>query len=135
MEARPLTENRFVLEFDSEKLFKFITKGGPWSHRGMPSLWYRMMASGGHKRLSSTRSAYGCSSYDVPIHLMTKAFTHGPSEKINKDIVKVVGLVDDFLRVCLMFPLGDALIQCFVEQRVKGQGLLAFKVTYENVPN
>ena len=66
---------------------------------------------------------------------MTKAFTHGPSEKINKDIVKVVGLVDDFLRVCLMFPLGDALIQCFVEQRVKGQGLLAFKVTYENVPN
>ena len=56
-------------------------------------------------------------------------------KKINKDIVKVVGLVDDFLRVCLMFPLGDALIQCFMEQRVKGHGLLAFKVTYENVPN
>jgi hypothetical protein len=56
-------------------------------------------------------------------------------KKINKDIMKVVGPVDDFLRICLMFPLGDALIQYFVEQRVKGQGLLAFKVTYENVTN
>jgi hypothetical protein len=29
MDARPLTENRFVLEFDTEKMLKFITNGGP----------------------------------------------------------------------------------------------------------
>lgn len=28
MEAHPLLKNHFVLEFDSEKLFKFITNGG-----------------------------------------------------------------------------------------------------------
>lgn len=34
MEVWPLTENRFVLVFDSEKLFKFISDDGPWRHRG-----------------------------------------------------------------------------------------------------
>jgi hypothetical protein len=48
METRPLTDNRFMLEFGSEQLFKFVTNGGPRRHKGSSSC--RMTASGVHQR-------------------------------------------------------------------------------------
>ena len=44
------------------------------------------------------------------------------ARKISKDISKVVGAMDDLLRVCLMFPLGDGLHNL--------EGVLGFEYTW-----
>jgi len=31
--VRELGDNRFLVEFDSEKLWKRVTEGGPWKHK------------------------------------------------------------------------------------------------------
>lgn len=46
--------------------------------------------------------------HNVPIYLMTEAFALVLARRISRDVVKVIDPVDDFLRVCLMFPQGDA---------------------------
>lgn len=134
MEAHPFSKNHFVLEFDSEKLFKFITNGGPQRHRVDDLIVVSYDGFCRPLEIVIDRNGLWVQFHDIPIHLISEAFTTVLAKEINTDIVKVIGPVGDFLRVRLMFPLADAL-QNYVEQRVKGQGLLRFKVKYENVPN
>ena len=134
LEVRPLTQNRFVIEFDTEKVLKFVTNGGPWRFNSDALI---VVPYDGFKRpleIVIDKIGLWVQFHDVPIHLMTMAFTEKLARKISPDIIKAVGQVEDFLRVRLMFPLGDSLHN-FVWQKVKGHGLLAFKVKYENVPN
>ena len=32
--VRPLDDNRFILEFEDEEIYKFVINGGPWRHKG-----------------------------------------------------------------------------------------------------
>lgn len=129
-----MSANRFVLEFDSEKLLKFVTTRGPWRHRGDALIVVPYDGFRHPSEIIIDRIGLWVQFHDVPVFLMMKAFTEVIAKKISSDIVEIIGVVGDFLRVRLMFPLSDALHN-FVEQRVKGQGLLRFNVKYENVPN
>lgn len=32
--VRPHDDNRFILEFEEEGVYKFVINGGPWQHKG-----------------------------------------------------------------------------------------------------
>jgi len=71
--------------------------------------------------------------YDVPAHLMSKAFTGVLAKKVSSNVLMVEGSVKNYLRARVAYPLAEPL-KPMVEVKIKGAGEMRFDVRYENVP-
>ena len=76
-EAVPVREmgaNRFLITFDSEKLWRKVIGGGPWKHKKDAIIF---APYDGIQRLSEVRIdsiALWVRIYDIPIHMITEGF-------------------------------------------------------------
>ena len=71
---RELGANRFLITFDSEKLWRKVIGGGPWKHKKDAIIF---APYDGIQRLSEVRIdsiALWVRIYDIPIHMITEGF-------------------------------------------------------------
>jgi hypothetical protein len=71
--------------------------------------------------------------YDVPVTLMSSAFTMALAKKVSIEVLEVGDRVRDFLRDRVALRLEDPL-KLSVELKIKGKGEMSFEVRYENTP-
>jgi hypothetical protein len=71
--------------------------------------------------------------YDVPITLMSSAFTMALAKKVSNEVLEVGGPMRDFVRAKVAFRLEDPL-KPIVEIKIKNKGAMSFEVRYENAP-
>lgn len=128
-----LRNNRFLVEFDSEWLWKKDIYGGPWTFRGDVVIF---LPCDGLQHLSEVvidSIAIWVRIYDIPIILMTDGFLRALGEKIGR-VLEVGEARMDYKRVKVEFPLAKAIVPK-VHKKVKGYGMLEFSVRYENIPH
>lgn len=131
MPVRDLRDNRFLVEFDSEWLWKKAIFGGPWTFRGDAVIF---VAYDGLKRFSEIiidSISLWIRIYDIPVAMMTEGFVRTLGAKFGK-VLEVGEARMDYKRVKVDFPLTKALVPV-VKRRVQGFGLLSFAVRYENI--
>uniref|UniRef100_K3YY50 CCHC-type domain-containing protein n=1 Tax=Setaria italica TaxID=4555 RepID=K3YY50_SETIT len=131
--SRDLRDNRYLLEFKSERGLKYVLRGGPWKYRGDALIIVRY---DGFTRLSDvvieSIPLWVCL-YDILIGMMTDSFVRALGSKIG-GVMEIGEAVRDFKRVRVNFPLANAL-QPSVHIRVKGHGVMVFLVKHEGVPH
>ncbi|RLM78506.1 hypothetical protein C2845_PM12G15170 [Panicum miliaceum] len=101
--VRPLEDNRFILEFEDEEIYKFVIKGGGGVEaqgRCLDHLWIRF--------------------YDIPASMMTVAFAGVLARKVSSKVLVVTGAVQDFLHAKVTYQLEEAL-KPTVEVKVRGR--------------
>jgi len=131
--VRELGANRFLITFDSEKLWRKVLGGGPWKHKKDAVIF---APYDGFQRLSEVSIdsiALWVRIYDIPIHMITEGFARALGAKIGR-VLEVGRAIMDYKRVRVDFPLANPLMPV-VCQKVRGSGEMMFKVRYENVPN
>ena len=102
--VRELGNNRFLVEFDSEHLWKRVVGGGPWRHKGDGVIF---VPYDGIRRLSEVAInfiALWVRIYDIPVNMMTEGFTRTLGSKIGK-LLEVGQAVNNYKRVRVDFPL------------------------------
>jgi hypothetical protein len=131
--VRPLDDNRFILEFDVEDEYKLVINGGPWRHKGHALI---VVAYDGYSRPSEVRIDsinLWVRFYDVPVTLMTTAFTSVLARKVSSTVLQIQDPVRNFLRARVAYPLDEPL-KPTVAASIKDKGAMYFEVKYENVP-
>lgn len=131
--VRELRDNRFLVEFDSEWLWRKVVHGGPWTFQGDAVIF---VDYDGMKRFSEVvidSLPLWIRFYDVPTGMMSDRFMSKLGEKIGK-VMEIGEARMDYKRVRVDFPLGKAILPA-VRINVKGHGLLEFLVRYENIPH
>ncbi|CAN6278449.1 unnamed protein product [Urochloa humidicola] len=130
-----LEDNRFILEFESEQQYTYVINGGPWRHKGDALI---VVPYDGFTRPSEVvidAVNVWVRFYDVPITLMTAAFSAVLAKKVSSRVVDGGGPVknQNFLRARVALVLEEPL-KPVVEVKIKDKGLMCFEVGYENVP-
>ncbi|CAN6278248.1 unnamed protein product [Urochloa humidicola] len=131
--VRKLEGNRFIIEFEAEEDYNYVINGGPWRHKGDALI---VVPYDGFSRPSEVlidSVNMWIIFYDVPVTLMTEAFTVVLAKKVSKVVLEVGEPGGDYLRARVAFPLEEA-IKPVVEVRIKGKGTMSFDVRYENAP-
>jgi hypothetical protein len=131
--VRNLGENRFILEFRVEEEYKYVINDGPWRHKGDALL---VVPYDGFSRPSEViiDSINLCVRfYDVPVTLMSAAFTAVLARKVSNNVLAIEGPVKNFLRARVVYPLAEPL-KPTVEATIKKMGTMNFDVKYEDVP-
>lgn len=131
--VRDLRDNRFLVEFDSEGLWRKAIHGGPWTFKGDAVIF---AAYDGLKRFSEVMIesiALWIRIYDIPVIMMTDGFVRALGAKVGK-VLEVGEERMDYKRVKIDFPLDKAILPT-VQKKVKGFGLMEFAVRYENIPH
>ncbi|TVU12618.1 hypothetical protein EJB05_46269, partial [Eragrostis curvula] len=121
IQAKNLNLNRFMLEFNSEKLFKYVTNGGPWKHKGDALI---VVPYDGWSKPSEV--CIESISLWVRIHDMPPAMIR------NEALVKWAGAVKNYLRLKIDMPLAEPLKP---KLKPKGRPVMEFDVKYEGVPH
>jgi hypothetical protein len=111
-------DNRFIIDFDSEKLWRRVVEGGPWKFNGDAMIFSLQM---------------WVLIYDIPAAMITDGFACALGAKIGK-VIEVGAVNSDYKRVKVDFPL-DKPVMRVVKQKVKGHGVSEFLVRYENIPH
>lgn len=130
---RELGDNRFLVEFDSERLWKRVVGGGPWRHKGDAVIF---VAYDGIRRISEVAInsiALWVRIYDIPITMITEGFARALGGKIGR-VLEVGHAVNNYKRVRVDFAL-EKIIMRMVQQKVQGHDEMEFLVRYENIPN
>ncbi|XP_039827478.1 uncharacterized protein LOC120689230 [Panicum virgatum] len=130
---RELGDNRFLVEFDSENLWRRVLDGEPWKHKKDAVIF---VPYDGVQRMSEVvieSIPLWVRIYDIPVSTITDGFTRALGSKLGT-VIAVGKAVQNYKRVKVEFPLAKSL-QHMVEQRVKGKGLMVFLVKYENTPH
>ncbi|CAN6381037.1 unnamed protein product [Urochloa humidicola] len=128
-----LGDNRFIVEFESEQQHNFVVNGGPWRHKGDALI---VVLYDGFTRPSEVvidAVNVWVQFHDVPITLMTAAFSAVLARKVSSRVLVGGGPVQNFLRASVSLPLDEPLKPC-VEARIKDLRVMSFEVDYENVP-
>lgn len=131
--VRELGENRFLVEFDSEKLWKRVIEGGPWKHKKDAIIF---VPYDGVQRMSEVvieSLPLWVRFFDIPVNMLTEGFARALGAKVGR-VLEVGNAVQNFKRVKVDFPLAKPIMHT-VEQKVKGKGEMTFTVRYENIPN
>ncbi|CAN6292859.1 unnamed protein product [Urochloa humidicola] len=138
--ARPLPvqgleNNRYIIEFESEDMYNFVTNGGPLRHKGGGLI---VVPYDGLQRPSEVvidAVNVWVRFYDVPVTLRTEMFSAVLAKKVSPKVLDGGGSVPNknFLRAGVALALKEPL-KLTVEAKVKGQGAMSFDVGYENVP-
>ena len=131
--VRELGNNRFLVEFDSEKLWSRVVGGGPWKHKRDAVIF---VPYDGIRRFSDVvinSIALWVRIYDIPETMMTDGFARALGANLGR-VLEVGQAIQNYKRVKVDFPLEKA-IQYTVEKKVRGYGLLSFSVKYENIPD
>jgi hypothetical protein len=115
---RSIGDNRFIIDFDSEKLWRRVVEGGPWKFNGDAMIFSLQM---------------WVLIYDIPAAMITDGFARALGAKIGK-VIEVGAVNSDYKRVKVDFPL-DKPVMRVVKQKVKGHGVSEFLVRYENIPH
>ncbi|CAN6238025.1 unnamed protein product [Urochloa humidicola] len=82
-----LEDNRFILEFESEQQYTYVINGGPWRHKGDALI---VVPYDGFTRPSEVvidAVNVWVRFYDVPITLMTAAFSAVLAKKVSSRVV------------------------------------------------
>ncbi|CAN6287497.1 unnamed protein product [Urochloa humidicola] len=133
VDTRDLGENRFLIEFRSEKDLNFVLNGAPWKFKGDAMI---VIPYDGFTRLSEViieSLPLWIRIYDVPVAMQIPSFMSALGVKVGR-VMEIGEAVKDFKRVRVEFALADAL-KPSVQIRVKGRGVMEFPVKYENVPH
>ncbi|RLN39743.1 hypothetical protein C2845_PM01G38060 [Panicum miliaceum] len=131
--VRELGDNRFLVEFNSEQLWKKVTGGGPWRHKGDAVIF---VPYDGLRRILEVvidSIALWVRIYDILVSIITNGFTRALGAKIGR-VLEVGQVVDNYKRVRVDFPLDKAIMHT-VQHKVRGYGEMEFMVRYENVRN
>ena len=131
--VRELGDNRFLVEFDSEKLWRRVLEGGPWKHKKDAVIF---APYNGTQRMSEVvidSIALWVRIYDIPVSMITDGFARALGSKLGK-VIAVGRAVQNYKRVKVDFPLAKPIMYS-IEQKVKGTGVMVFMVKYENIPH
>ncbi|KAF8711079.1 hypothetical protein HU200_029084 [Digitaria exilis] len=131
--VRELRDNRFLVEFDSEWLWKKVIFGGPWTFRGDAVIF---VPYDGLQRFSEVvieSIALWIRVYDILERLMLDGFVRSLGNKVGK-VLEIAEARMDYKRVKVDFPL-DKPIVAVVKRKVQGRGIMEFNVRYENIPH
>lgn len=107
--ARKLGDNRFLVEFDSESLWKKAVHGWPWKHNGDAVIF---VAYDGLHRLSEVKIesiALWVRIYDILEIRCTDRFVRVLGEKIGR-VLEVGEAIKDYKKVKVDFPLDKSLM-------------------------
>lgn len=130
--VRDLGENRFLVEFDSEWLWRKAVHGGPWIFRGDVVIF---VPYDGMQRFSEAKIesiAVWIRIYDIPVRMMSKRFVRALGEKVGR-VLEVGEESLDYKRVRVDFQLANALVPS-VKKKVVGFGAMEFAIKYEGIP-
>lgn len=131
--VRDLGDNRFLVEFDVEWLWRKAVYGGPWTFRGDAVIF---APYDGFKRLSEVAIesvALWIRIYDIPVRMMIDDFVRSLAEKVGR-VIEIGEERMDYKRVRVDFLLHNALVPS-VRRKVKGFGVMEFAIKYEGVPH
>jgi hypothetical protein len=131
--VRNLGDNKFILEFDTEPRYQYALNGGPWRHKGDALIVVPYDGFSRPLEIEINSINMWVRFYDVPVTLMSSAFTMALAKKVSNEVLEVGGPVRDFVRAKVAFRLEDPL-QPTVEIKIKNKGVMSFEVRYENVP-
>ncbi|CAO2045268.1 unnamed protein product [Urochloa humidicola] len=132
MPARELEDHVFLVEFDSEKLWRRVLNGGPWKYREDAVIFVAYDGVQRVSEISIESLPMWVRIYDIPVKRATTGFARVLGAKIGK-VLEVGELRKNYKRVRMDFPLEKPLMKT-VEQVVKDEGLMVFRLRYENVP-
>lgn len=130
--VRPLSNNRYILEFGSKELRDRVVLGGPWKHRGDPLIVVPYDGISRPSEVDITTIALWIRIHDLPAVMVKETYARILASKIGH-VLEVGKVIEDYLRVRVAFPL-ESPLSSQTEIKVKGKGLVFFDVTYENVP-
>lgn len=128
---RELEDNIFLVEFDSEQLWKKATNGGPWKHKGDAVTF---VPYDGVKRLSEVvieSIALWVRIYDIPMKMTTERFFRALGAKLG-EVIEVGDAVKNYKSVRIDHLLERAISRA-VHINVAGHGQLEFMARYENI--
>jgi hypothetical protein len=131
--VRNLGDNRFILEFETEHHYKYALDGGPWRHKGDALIVVPYDGASRPSEVVIDSINIWVRFYDVPVTLMSSAFTMVLAKKVSSDVLEIGAPVRDFLRARVAYKLEEPL-KASVEARIKDIGIMSFDVRYENVP-
>jgi len=131
--VRELGNNRFLVEFDSEKLWSRVIGGGPWKHKRDAVIFVPYDGVCRFSDVVIDSIALWIRIYDIPETMITEGFARALGAKLGK-VLEVGQAIQNYKRVKVDFPLEKA-IQYTVEQKVRGHGAMSFAVKYENIPD
>lgn len=128
-----LRDNRFLVEFDSEWLWKKVLSGGQWTFRDDAVIF---VPYDGMQRFSEVvieSIALWIRIYDIPERMMRDDFVRSLGNKVGR-VLEIGEARMDYKRVRIDFPLAKP-VMAMVQRRVQGRGTMEFKVRYENIPH
>ena len=120
--VRELGGNRFLVEFDSEELWKRVTEGGPWKHKDDAVIFVPYDGTQHLSKVVIESMALWIWIYDIPLKMMTEGFARVLGVKIGR-VLQVGNAVQDYKRVKVDFPLAKPLMH-YVE-------LIALKLAHQ----
>jgi hypothetical protein len=130
--ARDLGDNRYLLEFESQRCLNFVLRGGPWTFKGDAIIIVHYDGMSRCSEVLVESIPLWIRIYDIPIAMMTAGFVSALAGKVGR-VLEVGEAVKDFQRVQVDFALSNPLNNC-VWIRVRAHGIMEFLVRYENVP-
>lgn len=128
-----LGDNRFLVEFDSEWLWKKVIHGGPWTFRGDTVIFVPFDGQQRSSEVVIDSIALWIRIYDIPVALTFEKFVHALGSKIGT-VLEVGEARMDYKRVKIDLPLAKAIMPV-VRMKVQGKGVMVFYVKYENIPH
>lgn len=131
--VRDLGDNRFLVEFDSEWLWKKAIRGGPWTFRGDAVIF---VAYDGLQRFSKVEIesiALWVRIFDLPVKMMVDSCVRMLAKKIGR-VLEIGEARMDYKRVRVKLPLAKAIAPT-VSIKVKDHGVMVFAVKYEGIPH
>jgi len=129
--VRELGNNRFLVEFDSEKLWSRVIGGGPWKHKRDAVIFVPYDGVCRFSDVVINSIALWIRIYDIPETMIMDGFARALGSKLG-NVLEVGQAIQNYKRVKVDFPLEKA-IQHTVERKVRGHGVMVFAVKYENI--
>ncbi|TVU38678.1 hypothetical protein EJB05_12062, partial [Eragrostis curvula] len=124
----------FMLEFNSEKLFKYVTNGGPWKRKGDALIVVPYDGWSKPSEVCIESISLWVRIHDMPPAMIrNEALVKWLGEKLGR-IIQVGGAVKNYLRLKIDMPLAEPL-KPKLKIKPKGRPVMEFDVKYEGVPH
>ncbi|KAK3165511.1 hypothetical protein QOZ80_1AG0034070 [Eleusine coracana subsp. coracana] len=130
--VRELEQNRFLIEFDCERTFNFVTTGGPWRHKGEAFIVVPYDGVSRATEMSINSIALWVRIFDLLEFMMNDDYAKSLGGKLGI-VLELGGAIQNFLCVRVDYPLCKPLRASF-KVRIKGH-ITTILIKYENVPN
>ncbi|KAL6654089.1 hypothetical protein ACP70R_007554 [Stipagrostis hirtigluma subsp. patula] len=128
---RDLGDNRFMIEFSSERIYNFVLSGGPWKHKNDAVIVVAYDGISNPSDVCIESMPIWVRIYDLPPVMCTDSFAKVLGGKLG-GFMEAGGAVKNYLRIRVSHPLAEPLKTC-LKLRVMGV-VKPYEVKYENVP-